>query len=93
VAPSRTLTPAQLSLRARAAAHALHAQGKTSTAAGTAAFLGRFEREVDPQGVLDPEERARRALHARKAYFSRLAFKRSRAQTGRSRPADASASA
>jgi hypothetical protein len=33
------------------------------------AFLDRFEREIDPDGVLKPEERARRAEHARKVYF------------------------
>jgi hypothetical protein len=29
---------------------------------------------VDPEGLLDPRERARRAEHARKAYFLRLAL-------------------
>lgn len=32
----------------------------------------RFEREVDPMGELDPEERAVRTAHARKAYHARL---------------------
>lgn len=36
--------------------------------------LSYFEREVDPDGVLDPTERARRAEYARKAYFARLAL-------------------
>lgn len=76
-----TLSAPQRKLRARAAAHALHAQGGTSTKAGTAAFLARFEREVDPHGLLAPEERARRASHARKAYMSGLALKASRART------------
>jgi len=49
------------------------------------AFLRRFERQVDSEGVLSPEERARRALAAKKAYFCRLAYlsakaRRSRAQ-------------
>ena len=35
----------------------------------------RFEREVDPDNKLDPKERARRAAHAKKAYFQRLALK------------------
>jgi hypothetical protein len=39
------------------------------------AFLDRFEREVDPDGKLDPKERAFRAGHARKAYFAKLALK------------------
>ncbi len=38
-------------------------------------FDARFEKEVDPEGVLDPAERMRRAENARKAYFARLALK------------------
>jgi hypothetical protein len=45
------------------------------TANGRAAFIDRFEHEVDPDGVLDPAERARRAEHKRKAYFTRLALR------------------
>jgi hypothetical protein len=78
-----TLSPAERSLRARLAAHALHAQGKTSTAAGTAAFLARFERLVDPDGTLPPAERARRAAHARKAYMARLALRSARVRRQR----------
>ena len=77
---SRPLTPGERSLRARIAAHALHAKGGTSTAAGTAAFLGRFDRQVDPDGTLPPDERARRAAHARKSYMSTLSLKASRAR-------------
>jgi hypothetical protein len=77
------LTASERSLRARAAAHALHAQGGTSTKAGTAAFLARFERQVDPDGRLTPEERTRRATHARKSYMSTLALKASRARTSK----------
>lgn len=74
------LSDSQRVLRARAAAHALHAQGGTSTKAGTAAFLARFDQQVDPDGSLTPEERARRAGHARKSYMSALALKASRAR-------------
>jgi len=81
-----TLTPEQRSLRARIGAFALHAQGGTSTRAGTAAFLSRFEREVDPDGTLAPEERARRATLARKAYFARLALASSRARSKKPTP-------
>ena len=38
-------------------------------------FLARFERDVDPDGTLHPAERARRAEHAKRAYFARLALK------------------
>ncbi len=48
---------------------------RTGTAAARKAFLDRFEREVDPSGVLDPAERSVRAEHARKAYFLGLALK------------------
>lgn len=77
------LTPAQRSIRARAAAHALHAQGGTNTGPATRAFLDRFARSVDPEGVLAPEERQRRADHARKAYMTSLALKASRARQRR----------
>lgn len=71
------MTPEQRSLRARMAAHSLHARvanPAAHTAPARRAFLNRFEREVDPDGVLTPEERARRAEHARKAYFLKLAL-------------------
>jgi hypothetical protein len=74
------LSAKERSLRARVGAFALHAQGRTSTKAGTAAFLARFERQVDPQGLLPPEERARRALYARKSHMASLALKSARAR-------------
>jgi len=64
-------------LQARMAAHLLHARiadPAAHTAPARAAFMSRFEREVDPEGVLEPAERARRAEHAKKAYFLRLAL-------------------
>src|SRR4051794_17777666 len=39
-------------------------------------FAARFDREVDPNGVLVPDERARRAAAARRAYMARLAARR-----------------
>ncbi len=36
-------------------------------------FLQRFEREVDPDGKLPPDERHRRAEHAKRAYMLKLA--------------------
>ena len=69
-------SPAERSLRARLAAYAMHAQhdSRQTSAPGRVAFQARFEREVDPDGRLDPEERRRRAEHARSAYFARLAL-------------------
>lgn len=64
-------------LRARLGANTLHSRrdSRELTAPGRAAFMARFEREVDPEGRLDPDERARRAEHAKKAYFTRLQLK------------------
>jgi hypothetical protein len=75
-------------LRARIAAHLLHAQISDETehtAPARAAFLSRFEREVDPEGVLDPQERARRAEHAKKAYFLKLALASRKARAAKRR--------
>lgn len=77
------LTPAQRSMRARIAASVRWSKTddrEAATRAARQAFLDRFEQEVDPDGVLDPAERAIRAGHARKAYYSRLALKSSRAR-------------
>lgn len=46
------------------------------------AFLRRFEREVDPEGKLPPQERRRRADHARRAYMLRLAKRAITARKG-----------
>jgi hypothetical protein len=66
---------AELSRRGKIGAHRLHAlhDSREITASARAKFLSRFEEEVDPTGELPPEERRRRAAHARKAYFARLA--------------------
>jgi hypothetical protein len=75
-------------LRARMAAHLLHAQISDEaehTAPARAAFLSRFEREVDPDGILDPQERARRAEHAKKAYFLKLALASRKARAAKRR--------
>jgi hypothetical protein len=61
------MTPEQRSLRASIAAHvqwAKESDPPARTAGARQAFLERFEREADPDGVLDPAERAppRRAL-------------------------------
>jgi hypothetical protein len=88
------MTPAQRSLRARIGAFALHASGGTNTAPATAAFLDRFARQVDPDGTLGPEERARRAAYARRAYMAALSLRASlaRSKAGAMRPAGVSAS-
>lgn len=76
------LTPSERTLRARLAAHSLHARvdGAAHTEPARQAFLSRFEAQVDPDGVLSPGERQRRAEHAKKAYFTALALKSARAR-------------
>jgi hypothetical protein len=80
--PLNGLTSEQRILRARLAAYHLHAthDPKETTRKAREVFLSRFEREVDPEGVLTPGERARRVEAARRAYFTRLAFQSSRAR-------------
>lgn len=65
-------------------AHALHAQGKTNTLPARTAFLEKFEHDVDPDGLLPVEERLRRAEHARKAHFAKMALKSAQARRLRS---------
>jgi hypothetical protein len=83
--PQASLSPAERSLRARLAAYAMHARhdARRTSANGRAAFLARFEREVDPDGRLDLEERARRAEQARRAYFARLSLAAAKARRGK----------
>lgn len=80
-----SLTPEQRVLRARLAAHHLHAQrdSREVTRPAREAFLRKFEQEVDPDGVLPAPERARRAAQARKAYFTGLSLKASKARSAR----------
>jgi hypothetical protein len=80
------LSPAERTLRARVAAHVQWSREpdrSARTANGRAAFLARFEAEVDPDGTLAPEERRRRAEHARRAYFTRLALASAKARRAR----------
>ncbi len=70
---------ASRALRGRIGAHRLHAthDPRETTRAARLAFWSSFEREVDPDGLLEPDERARRAAHARAAHFARLLSERS----------------
>lgn len=86
--------PSELALRGRIGAHLLHAthDSRALTAPARAAFLASFERKVDPDGSLSPDERRRRAAHARAAYFAQLARRsvivrhsRTRLRAGRDR--------
>lgn len=84
-------SPAERSLIAAIAGHeswAKTADRPARTAPARRSFNKRFEDQVDPDRVLAPAERAKRAENARKAYFQRLALKS--AQTRRARKAAAS---
>jgi len=75
-------SPAEKSLQARLGAHSLHAKhdSRTLTAPGRKAFLERFLDEVDPDRTLPEPERLRRAGHARKAHFTRMAMQSAKAR-------------
>ena len=83
--PTPSFNPREMALRGRIGAYRLHAthDPKETTKAARTAFMARFEREVDPEGALPPEERARRAEAARKAYFAQLAHKSAKARRRR----------
>ena len=72
----RNATESELSMLGRLGAHSLHAKydSKKTSEAGRQAFLRSFEQQADPDGILDPTERARRAEHLRKAHMTRLAM-------------------
>jgi hypothetical protein len=66
---------------AKVAAHtrwAFEPDRAKATAAGTNAFLAKFEQLVDPDGVLPAEERAKRARNALSAHMVRIRAKRRR---------------
>lgn len=58
---------------------------KVTTAKARQTFLSQFERQVDPDGVLPPEERQRRAEAAKRAHMARLALKSAQARRNRRR--------
>lgn len=76
------MTPSQ-----RASIAGLTRWSQQDPVAGTAkarqSFLARFEHQVDPDGVLEPAERQRRAEAAKRAHFKRLGIRsgQSRART------------
>ena len=81
--PEIGFTPSEQSMRGALGAHVSWAntENRTArTAPARKAFDGRFEHEVDPDGVLPPAERAKRVENARRAYFLRLALKSAKAR-------------
>ena len=80
------MTPEQRQLRARMAAHVLHSRVDSTahTQPARRAFLARFEDQVDPDRSLEPEERRRRAEHAKRAHMQALAMRSAKARSRRS---------
>ena len=79
------LSPAERSLRARIAAHSLHASrdSRELTAPARNAFLAKFLDEIPDD--LPEAERLRRADQLRRAYFTRLALKSAQTRARKAR--------
>jgi hypothetical protein len=87
-------TPEQRSLNAQVAVHTSWANTKdrtARTAPGTKAFMDRFERQVDPDGEMDPVTRAKAAENAKRAYFLGLSAKSARVRARRKQARDSAA--
>jgi hypothetical protein len=78
-------SPQQRSLVSTIGAHALHSKydSRELTTNARAKFDQRFLDEIDPHRVLPEAERDRRADHARKAYFAKLAYMSAKARAAR----------
>jgi hypothetical protein len=74
---------AEMARRGRIGAFLVHSRYdvRQTTAKARNRFLARFEHDVDPHGELPAEERRRRAVAARSAYFARLALKSARSRS------------
>lgn len=82
--------PEERALIASLAAHERWARTSNRTAAtepARRAAGNRFEKQVDPDGSLDPITRAKLAENAKKAHFKRLALLSAQARRLRSRAA------
>ena len=83
-----SMTPAEVSLRAKLAAHSRWAKEDpnhpdAAPARARAGFWQKFLDEVDPDRVLPEDERIRRAESARKAHMYRLSLMAARAKRAR----------
>lgn len=79
-------TASERSLRGRIGAYTRWANTDDrymATRAMREGFYAKFERDVDPEGKLTPEERAKRAEYARKAHMQRMALKSAQARRKR----------
>jgi len=81
-----SLSPGERRLQARAAAYTRWAHTTNRTAATAAAREGlmrKFENQIDPNGLLAPDERRVQAIRARGAYYATLAAKSAAARRKR----------
>lgn len=79
-------SPAERSLRARSAAYMKWARTddrQAATAPARAAARNRFDKQVDPDGVLPEAERIKRADCARRAFYADMARKSAAARRRR----------
>ena len=96
MAASKNLSSAQRKLRARIAGNASWANTtdrRARTRPASEAFLARFERQVDPDGLLPEKERLERAESAKRAYFASLSYKASKANAAKATEAHVQAQA
>jgi len=79
------VTPVNFSLLGKLGAFTTHSRHdvRELTTNARKTFLSNFEKQVDPGNVLSPQERGRRALALRKAYFCRLALRSAQARRRR----------
>jgi hypothetical protein len=72
---AQAFDPEEMARRGRIRAHVTHSRhdARELTSPARAAFLNSFDKQVDPDGVHSPDERRRRAAHARKAHMVCLA--------------------
>jgi hypothetical protein len=83
MAAPKNMTKEQRVLRSRMGAYAMHAAGKTNTGPAIKASRSRFEKQVDPDGVLSPEVRAKRADQAWRAHMAAMSLKASQARSAK----------
>ena len=83
MAASTSLTPAQRKLRASIASNTFWSQcddRSAHTAPARAGVQRRFEKIVDPDGALPPDELAKRVANERRKHMQRMAFKSTQAR-------------
>ncbi len=86
------LTPAERSIRGGIAAytrwaHTSKPERQRAAQRGQDGLTARFEAEIDPDGVLEPDELAMRVENLRRAHMKRLALASAKARRAQANPA------